>query len=86
MAQTKEGSYKADSYSLGLVIWEIMNDGDEFNIREGLMNGETELEFLDRICADEDDGLLSRVFARIAFETLISRSSSKRFETLLKSH
>ena len=60
MAQTKEGFYKADIYSLGLVVWEIMNDGDEFYVPEGLMHGETDLEFLDRICEVEEDGLLNR--------------------------
>lgn len=59
-AQTKEGFYKADIFSIGILIWETMKDGDEFLELEWLVNDETELQFLERICEMEEDGILKR--------------------------
>lgn len=54
------------------------------------MNGETELEFLDRICADEEDGLLSRTqrFCEDRFRDLdqpvIKQAIGNTFEVALR--
>ena len=59
--------YKADIYSLGLVLWEILKDGNQYIDNDWLEVGETKLaEVLHRICAREEDGLLKR--AKTYFE------------------
>ncbi len=59
-SQTMEAFLKADIYSMGLLVWEVMNNGDDFCQPEWLKDDETDLQFLDRICDIETDGLLSR--------------------------
>ena len=89
-AQTKEGFYKADIFSMGILIWETMNHGDEFWEPEWLMNGETELQFLDRICETEEDGVLNRarMFCENRFRDLnrpmIQRAVTNTFEITLR--
>lgn len=89
-AQTKEAFYKADIYSIGLVIWEIMNDGYEFCEPEWLVTGETELQFLDRICEVEEDGVLSkaRIFGENRFRDLdqpiVQQAVMNTFEVTLR--
>ncbi|KAL8698677.1 MAG: hypothetical protein Q9224_001746 [Gallowayella concinna] len=63
VSQTKEAFRKADIYSMGLLVWEVMNNGDDFCQSEWLKDDETDLHFLDRICENEIDGLLSRALA-----------------------
>lgn len=90
VAQTREGFYKADIFSMGILVWEIMNDGDEFLESEWLVNGETDLEFLDRICEMEEDGILSRalLFCENRFRNLdrpvIKRAIISTFEITLR--
>ena len=69
---TKEAFLKADIYSLGLVVWETMNNGDEYCDPVWLRESETPLQFLDRICKDEKDGLLARAlsFCELRFREL----------------
>ncbi len=62
-AQTKEAFLKADIYSLGLVVWEAMNNGDEYCEPDWLVESETALQLLDRIWKDEKDGLLARALS-----------------------
>lgn len=60
LAQTREGFYKADIYSLGLCLWEAIVHGDDFCNPEWLVPNGNVLRFLDRICETEEDGLLGR--------------------------
>jgi len=63
IAQTKEAFSKADIYSLGLVVWEAMNNGYEYCEPDWLVESETELQLRDRICKNEGNGLLARALS-----------------------
>lgn len=52
--------YAADVYSLGLTLWEIMANGTSFVQESWLKPGESPRRYLDRLCLEETDGLLSR--------------------------
>ncbi|KAL8664455.1 MAG: hypothetical protein Q9202_003005 [Teloschistes flavicans] len=69
-SQTREAFLKADVYSMGLLLWEAMNNGDDFCQAEWLDVDETDLQFLDRICEAETDGLLrrARTFCEYRFQ------------------
>ena len=58
--QTKECFYKADIYSFGLLLWEIMKNGDGYITTEWRAVGESDLQFLERVCRTEEDGILHR--------------------------
>ncbi|KAL6722381.1 hypothetical protein ACLMJK_001488 [Lecanora helva] len=58
---TYQDLYKADVYSFGLVIWEILKNGNQYIDKNWLEIGVTELvDALQRICTKEQDGLLER--------------------------
>jgi len=89
-AQTMKGYYKADIYSIGLSIWEVMNNGDDYCESEWLLEGESELRFLDRICEIEKDGLLNRarLFCENRFRDLgqpvVQKTVMETFEVTLR--
>ncbi|KAL8958832.1 MAG: hypothetical protein Q9193_004183, partial [Seirophora villosa] len=90
VAQTREAFYKADIYSLGLCVWEAIIRGDDFCDPEWLLSGETVLDFLDRICETETDGLLGKArflceerFADIQ-ESTIKNAIAKTFDVTLR--
>lgn len=58
--QTKEMFYKADVYSFGLLLWEIIKNGDDYIELEWQMAGELDLQFLERIFRTEEDGIMHR--------------------------
>jgi hypothetical protein len=48
-------------FSFGLLLWEIMkNDGSFFNRGWIRITGESETEYRQRVCDNEEDGLLRR--------------------------
>lgn len=55
-----EHFYAADVYSFGITLWEIMNHGRAYIEIDWRMSGESDTQFLDRVCIDEEDGLLRR--------------------------
>ena len=56
----KQLLYKADVYSFGLTLWEIMNYGRSFFDDKWLHPFESRRQCLERICNTEKDGMLSR--------------------------
>ena len=67
-----------------------MNDGYEFCDPEWLVNGETELQFLDPICEVEEDGVLSKaqIFCANRFRDLdppiVQQAIMNTFEVTLR--
>lgn len=61
--QTKEMFYKADIYSFGLLLWEIIKHGDKYFDPGWLTAGESDIHFLERICRIEEDGMLHRAIS-----------------------
>lgn len=55
--------YQADIYSFGLTIWEIMKKGKNYIDDDWLSQGETRIEFLNRIHEEEENHLLGRAEA-----------------------
>ena len=55
--------YQADIYSFGLTIWEIVKKGKNYIDDDWLSQGETRIEFLNRIHEEEEDPLLGRAEA-----------------------
>lgn len=51
---------KADAYSFGLLLWEVMKNGEPFIDKKWLFPGEREADFLDRKCRKKEDRLLNR--------------------------
>ena len=51
---------KADIYSFGLLLWEIVKNGVDIIEKPWLTDGESELDFLKRICETEKNGMLQR--------------------------
>lgn len=58
--QNKEMFRKADIYSFGLLLWEIMKNGDGYIEPEWQMAGESNLQFRERICRTEQNGIMHR--------------------------
>ncbi|KAL9094148.1 MAG: hypothetical protein Q9165_003563 [Trypethelium subeluteriae] len=51
---------KSEAFSYGLLVWVIMNSGDVYLDSEWFRAGETRTDFLERVCATEQNGLLRR--------------------------
>lgn len=58
-----EQLYQADMYSFGITLWEIMKRGKSYIDDEWLLQGETRIEFLNRIHEEEEDPILHRAEA-----------------------
>lgn len=61
---------KADVYSFGLLLWETAKNGADIIERYCLADGQSELDFLEKVCKTEKDGMLQR--ARVFCEKLKS--------------
>lgn len=62
-AFTPEQLYQADMYSFGITLWEVMKHGKSYIDNEWLLEGETKIDFLNRVHKEEDDPLLRRAEA-----------------------
>ncbi|KAL9068741.1 MAG: hypothetical protein Q9157_006403 [Trypethelium eluteriae] len=51
---------KSEIFSYGLLVWEIMSSGGVYLDNEWFRAEETRIEFLERVCATEQNGLLRR--------------------------
>lgn len=67
-----EQLYQADIYSFGITLWEIMKHGKSYIDDEWLSQGETRIEFLNRIHEEEENPLLRR--AQAFCETVVWKS------------
>lgn len=78
--------YRADIWSLGLVIWEVMQRGRSYINPTWLEQDETPLRFIDRVAAEETNGILRRAqeYCKAMAASPVKRVISKALEGTLR--
>jgi len=55
--------YYSDIYAFGITLWELVKNAENYIDGNWLLDGESKVNFLHRICQDETDGILRRAIA-----------------------